>query len=116
MSLFSGSDKSCWLSHKLPPPEYGLYIPDSEVTDRSEWGPIDDGNSSNKEEQEGEEDTKSIGQPESLDIKVPTQEEEKTERQLEKLAEQFPTLSRARSHPASSRLLSRNNGSWLGLT
>ena len=35
--------QSCWLSHKLPKPEYGLDIPDSEVTDRSDWGPIDDG-------------------------------------------------------------------------
>ena len=32
------------------------------------------------------------------------QEEEKTERQLEKLAEQFPALSRPRSHTATSGL------------
>ena len=37
------NQQSCWLSHKLPKPEYGLEILDSEVTDRSEWGPIDDG-------------------------------------------------------------------------
>ena len=65
-------------------------------------GTHDDGNNSSDEEEE--EDAKSTGHPESIDIKVPTQEEEKTERQLEKLAEQFPTLSRPRSHPVSSRL------------
>ena len=89
------------MSHKLPLPEYGLDILDSEVTDQSEWGPIDNGKDSSDEE---EEDTKSTGHPESIDIKIPTQEEEKTERQLEKLAEHFPILSRPRSHPASSRL------------
>ena len=95
------------MSHKLPPPEYGLHIPDSEVVDRSEWGPIDDGkDSSNEEEEEEEEedDAKSTGRPDSIDIKIPTKEEEKSKRQLEKLAEQFPTLSRSRSHPGSSRL------------
>ena len=96
------NQRSCWASHKLPPPEYGLDIPDSEVTDWSKWGPIYDGMDSSNEEEE--EDTKSIGHPDSIDIKIPTQEEEKTERQLEKLAEQFPILSRSRSHPASSRL------------
>ena len=84
------------------PPEFGLNIPDSEVTDRSEWGPLDDGKDDS--EDEGGEDTKSTGHPESIDIKIPTEEEEKSERQLEKLAEQFPTLSRTRSHPGSSRL------------
>ena len=96
------NQKSCWASHKLPPPEYGLDIPDSEVTDQSEWGHINDGKDSSDEEEE--EDTKSTGRPESIDIKIPTKEEEKSERQLEKLAEQFPTLSRTRSHPGSSRL------------
>ena len=70
------------MSNRLPPSEYGLNIPDSEVTDQSEWGPIDDGKDySDKEE---EEDAKSIGHPDSIDIKIPTQEEEKSERQLEK--------------------------------
>ena len=77
-----------------------MYIPDSEVVDRSEWGPIDDG----KVNSDKEGDTKSEAHPESIDIKIPTQEEEKTERQLEKLAEQFPALSRPRSHTATSRL------------
>ena len=85
--------KSCWVSHKLPSLSYGLDIPDSEVTDRSKWGPIDDGKDSSDEE---EEDAKSTGRPESIDIKIPTKEEEKSERQLEKLAEQFPTLFRDR--------------------
>ena len=98
------NQRSCWASHMLPPPEYNLDIPDSEVTDCSEWGLINDSKDSSDEEEEGEEDAKSTGHPESIDIKVPTQEEEKTETQLEKLAEQFPTLSRPRSHPASSRL------------
>ena len=70
------NQRSCWASHKLPLPEYGLDILDSEVTDRSEWGPINNSKSSSGEE---EEDTKSTGHPESIDIKVPTQEEEKTE-------------------------------------
>ena len=72
--------RSCWVSHKLPPPSYGLNIPDSEITDRSEWGPIDDGKDSSDEE---EEDAQSIGHPDSIDIKIPTHEEEKSERQLE---------------------------------
>ena len=96
------NQRSCWVSNKLPPIEYGLDIPDSEVTDRSEWGPIDDGKDSSDEEVE--EDTRSIGHPDSIDIKIPTKEEEKSERQLEKLAEQFPFLTRSRSHPSSSRL------------
>ena len=33
------NQRSCWTSHKLPLPEYSLDILDSEVTDRSEWGP-----------------------------------------------------------------------------
>ena len=49
-------------------------------------------------------DNKSEAQPESIDIKIPTQEEEKSEGQLEKLAEYIPTLSRPRSHTATSRL------------
>ena len=95
------NQRSCWISHKLPPSNYRLDISDSEVTDRSEWGPIDDGKSDSEEEEEEEEDTKSIGHPDSINIKIPTKEEEKSERQL---AEQFPVLSRSRSHPASSRL------------
>ena len=93
------NQKSCWVTYSIPKPELGRDIPDSEVTDRSEWGPIDNGDSS-----EEEEETKSEGHPESIDIKIPTKEEERTERQLEKLAEQFPILSRPRSHTASSRL------------
>ena len=100
--LFRSDQQSCWLSHKLPKPEYGLDIPDSEVTDRSEWGPIDDGEDDS--DQSDQEDTKSEAQPESIDIKIPTQEEERSERQLEKLAEHIPTLSRSRSHTATSRL------------
>ena len=66
------------MSHKLPPSTYRLDIPDSEVTDQSEWGPIDDG----KDSTDKEEDAQSIGHPDSIDIKIPTHEEEKTERQL----------------------------------
>ena len=73
--------QSCWLSHKLPKPEYSLEIPDSEVTDRSEWGPIDDGRDDS--DQSDQEETKSEAHPESIDIKIPTQEEERSERQLE---------------------------------
>ena len=94
------NQQSCWVSHKLPKSEYGLEILNSEVTDQSEWGPINNGKDSSDEEEE----TKSEGQPESIDIKIPTKEEERTERQLEKLAEHIPTLSRPRSHTASSRL------------
>ena len=94
------NQESCWKTHSIPDQDVGLYIPDSEVIDRSEWGPIDDG----KGELDEEADTKSEVHPESIDIKIPTQEEEKTERQLEKLAEQFPALSRPRSHTATSRL------------
>ena len=93
------NQESCWKTHSIPEEEIGLYIPDSEVVDRSEWGPIDDGWESSDEDK-----TKSEVHPESIDIKIPTQEEEKTERQLEKLAEQFPALSRPRSHTATSRL------------
>ena len=56
------------MSSKLPKPEYGLEILDSEVTDQSKWGPIDDGKDSSDEEEE----TKSEGQPESIDIKILT--------------------------------------------
>ena len=94
--------QSCWLSYKLPKPEYGLEILDSEVTDQSEWGPIDDGKDDS--DQSDQEETKSEAHPESIDIKIPTQEEERSERQLEKLAEHIPTLSRPRSHTATSRL------------
>ena len=73
------NQRSCWVSHKLPPPIYGLDIPNSEVTNRSEWGPIDDGKSDSEEEEEEEEDAKSTGLPESIDIKIPTKEEEKSE-------------------------------------
>ena len=95
------NQRSCWLSHKLPTEDYNLDIPDSEVTNRSEWGPINDSKDSSDEEQD---DNKSKAQPESIDIKIPTQEEEKSERQLEKLAKFIPTLSRPRSHTATSRL------------
>ena len=94
------NQESCWKTYSIPEPEVGLHIPDSEVTDRSEWGPIDDGQDSSVKEDK----TKSEAHTESIDIKIPTQEEEKTERQLEKLAEQFPALSRPRSHTATSRL------------
>ena len=40
------NQRSCWVSHKLPPSTYGLEIPDSEVTNRSEWGPINNGKDS----------------------------------------------------------------------
>ena len=96
------NQKSCWVSHKLPKPEYGLDIPDSKVTDRSEWGPISDGKDDS--DQSDHEDTKSEGHLESIDIKIPTLEEERSEKQLEKLAKHMPTLSRPRSHTASSRL------------
>ena len=89
------------MSHKLPEEDYHLDIPDSEVTDRSEWGPINNGKDSSDEEQDN---NKSEAQLESIDIKIPTQEEEKSERQLEKLAEYIPTLSRLRSHTATTRL------------
>ena len=91
------NQESCWKTFSIPEEEVGLYIPDSEVIDRSEWGPIDDGKDSSDEEE-----TKS--QAESIDIKIPTEAEEKTERQLEKLAEQIPILSRPRSRTALSRL------------
>ena len=89
---------SCWESHKLPTEDFCLDIPDSEVTDPSTWGPIDNGKDSN------EEDAKSEKSPESIDIKVPTEAEEKSEKQLGKLAELIPTLSRTRSNTATSRL------------
>ena len=94
------NQESCWKTFSIPEPDIGLYILDSEVVDRSEWGPVDNGRDSSDEEDE----TKSKAHPESIDIKISTQEEEKTERQLEKLAEQFPALSRLRSHTATSRL------------
>ena len=75
------NQQSCWVSHKLPEEDYQLDIPDSEVTDRSEWGSINDGKDSSDEEQAN---NKSEAQPECIDIKIPTQEEEKSERQLEK--------------------------------
>ena len=79
-----------------------MEILDSKVTDRSEWGPIDD--DKDDSEQSDQEETRSETHPESIDIKIPTQEEERSERQLEKLAEHIPTLSRPRSHTATSRL------------
>ena len=69
------NQKSCWVSHKLPAEDYNLNIPDSEVTNQSEWGPIDNRESSSEDNNE---DCKSEGQPESIDIKIPTQEEEKS--------------------------------------
>ena len=94
------NQRSCWASHKLPTKDYNLDIPDSEVTGQSEWGPIDN----NDSDQSSDEDTKNKAQPESIDIKIPSKEEEKSEQQLEKLAESIPTLSRPRSHTATSRL------------
>ena len=94
------NQKSCWESYKLPTQDFGLNIPDSEVTDQSEWGPIDDGCS----DKSGDKDTKSEGQPESIDIKVSTKEEERSKKQLGKQAEFIPTLSGPRSHTATSRL------------
>ena len=70
------NQKSCWESYKLPTEDFGLNILDSEVTDRSEWGPIDDRHSDHSDE----EDTKSEGHPESINIKIPTKEEETFER------------------------------------
>ena len=94
------NQRSCWVSHKLPTEDYNIDIPDSEVTDQSKWGPIDDGKDSSDED----EDNKSEAHPESIDIKIPTWEEEKSKRQLEKLAEYIPTLSRPRSHTTTSRI------------
>ena len=61
--------QSCWLTHKLPKSEYGLEILDSEVTDQSEWGPIDDRKYDSDQSDQG--DTKSEAHPESIDIKSP---------------------------------------------
>ena len=92
--------KSCWESNKIPTEDYNLNIPDNKVTDWSELGPINGATSNHSDV----EDTRSEGQPESIDIKIPTLEEEKRERQLEKLAVSIPTLTRPRSNPATSRL------------
>ena len=92
------NQSSCWESYKLPTKDFCLDIPDSEVTDPSTWGPIDNGKDSDKE------DAKSERSPESIDIKVPTEAEEKSEKQLGKLAELIPILSRTRSNTATSRL------------
>ena len=92
------NQRSCWESYKLPTEDFCLDIPDNEVTEPSTWGPIDDGKDSDKE------DTKSEKSPESIDIKVPTEAEEKSEKQLGKLAELIPTLPRTRSNTATSRL------------
>ena len=92
------NQSSCWESYKLSTKDFCLDIPDSEVTDPSTWGPINDRKDSD------EEDTKSEKSPESIDIKVPTEAEEKSEKQLGKLAELIPTLSRTRSNTATSRL------------
>ena len=59
------NQRSCWVSHKLPTEDYNLNIPDSKVTDRSEWGPIDNGNSNS--DHSDDEDNKSEGQPVSRD-------------------------------------------------
>ena len=82
---------SCWESYKLPTEDFCLDIPDSEVTDLSTWGPIDDRKDTD------EEDARSEKSPESIDIKVPTEAEEKSEKQLGKLAELIPTLSRTQA-------------------
>ena len=92
------NQSSCWESYKLPTEDYCLDIPDSKVTDPSTWGPIDDGKDSD------EDDAKSEKSPESIDIKVPTKAEEKSKKQLRKLAESIPTLSRTQSNTATSRL------------
>ena len=92
------NQRSCWESYKLPTQDFCLEIPDNEVTDPSTWGPIDNGEDSDKE------DTKSEKSLESIDIKVPTEAEEKSEKQLGKLAELIPTLSRTRSNTATARL------------
>ena len=94
------NQRSCWKSYKLPTKDYNLDILDSKVTDQCEWGPIDNDNSDKSKE----EDHKSTSQPESIDIKIPSKEEEKSERQLEKLAESIPVLTRPRSNTATSRL------------
>ena len=83
------TQKSCWESNKLPTEEYNLDILDYHIVDRSDWGPID-GEKSDHSDVEG---NKSEGQPESIDIKIPSKEEEKSERQLEKLAESIPLLT-----------------------
>ena len=105
------NQQSCWFTQSIPSPELGLEIPDSEVTNRSEWGPIDDGKDDS--DQSDQEDTKSEAHPESIDIKIPTEEEERSERQLEKLAEHIPTLSGPRSHTAISRLPPRSEDTRL---
>ena len=87
-------------SNKLPTEDYKLDIQDYKVVNRSDWGPID----REKPDDSEPEDNKSEGHPESIDIKIPTKEEEKNERQLEKLAESIPTLTRPRSNTATSRL------------
>ena len=69
------NQKSCWESYKLPLKEYNLDIPDSKVTDQSKWGPINNTDS----DQSNTEDNKSVGQPESIDTKIPTKEEAKSE-------------------------------------
>ena len=82
------NQRSCWESYKLPTEDFCLDIPDNEVTDPNTWGPIDDGKDSE------DKDAKSKKSPESIDIKVPTEVEEKSKKQLGKLAESIPTLSR----------------------
>ena len=52
-------------SYKLPTEDFCLNIPDSEITDPSTWGPIDDGKDTD------DEDAKSEKSPESIDIKIP---------------------------------------------
>ena len=81
------NQSSCWESHKLPTEDFCLDIPDSEVTDPSTWGPIDDGKDSD------EEVAKSEKSPESIDIKVPTEAEERSKKQLGKLASRLPPIT-----------------------
>ena len=91
---------SCWESNKLPNEDYGLNIQDYEIINSSNWGPID----GEKPDDSNPEYSKSKGHPESINIKIPTKEKEKSESQLEKLAESIPNLTRPRSNTATSRL------------
>ena len=92
------NQSSCRESHKHPTEDFCLDIPDSKITDPSTWGPIDD------REDSDEEDAKREKSPESIDIEVPTEVEERSEKQLGKLAESIPILSRTQSNTATSRL------------
>ena len=94
------TQKSCWESNKLPTEEYSLEIPNYHIIDRSKRGPINGAQSNHSDI----EDNKSEGHPESIDIKIPSKEEEESKRKLEKLAESIPLLTRPRSNTATYRL------------